>query len=106
MCLGDRDRLVANRSYSMPKLSSGPEPVPFRAAERRRCDGAHRVAPGWTYGFPELLSGRVEAIKTSYRVTNPCCYPTGALALLRPRAGACSSCGCWRPELVHGYRSL
>lgn len=45
---------------------------------------AHRVAPGWTYGFPELTQGHAEAVATSKRVTNPGCYPTGAIALLRP----------------------
>lgn len=41
---------------------------------------AHRVAPGWTYGFPELI-GR-ERVATASRVSNPGCYPTGFLGLL------------------------
>lgn len=45
---------------------------------------AHRVAPGWTYGFPELTKGHAEAVAASKRVTNPGCYPTGAIALIRP----------------------
>jgi N-acetyl-gamma-glutamyl-phosphate reductase len=45
---------------------------------------AHRVAPGWTYGFPELAPGQVEAIANSRYVANPGCYATGAIALLRP----------------------
>ena len=45
---------------------------------------AHRVAPGWTYGFPEMTAGQAVAIAKSRRVTNPGCYPTGAIALLRP----------------------
>jgi N-acetyl-gamma-glutamyl-phosphate reductase len=45
---------------------------------------AHRVAPGWTYGVPELVAGQAEAIAASKRVTNPGCYPTGAIMLLRP----------------------
>jgi N-acetyl-gamma-glutamyl-phosphate reductase len=45
---------------------------------------AHRVAAGWTYGFPELAPGQAEAIAKSMRVANPGCYPTGAIALLRP----------------------
>ncbi len=45
---------------------------------------AHRVAPGWTYGFPELAPGQAEAIKTARFVSNPGCYATGAIALLRP----------------------
>lgn len=45
---------------------------------------AHRVAEGWTYGFPELCEGQVQAIKTASLVANPGCYATGAIALLRP----------------------
>lgn len=49
---------------------------------------AHRVAPGWTYGVPELTAGQAEAIATSKRVTNPGCYPTGGILLLRPLVDA------------------
>ena len=45
---------------------------------------AHRVTPGWVYGFPELCAGQLEAVKTATRVANPGCYATGAIALLRP----------------------
>jgi N-acetyl-gamma-glutamyl-phosphate reductase len=45
---------------------------------------AHRVASGWTYGFPELTREQPEAIAASRRVANPGCYATGAIALLRP----------------------
>ena len=45
---------------------------------------AHRVAPGWTYGFPELAAGQAEMIAAARRVANPGCYATGAIALLRP----------------------
>jgi N-acetyl-gamma-glutamyl-phosphate reductase len=50
---------------------------------------AHRVADGWTYGFPELEPGHFAAIAEASRVSNPGCYPTGFLALVRPlvRAG-------------------
>lgn len=50
---------------------------------------AHRTAPGWTYGFAELDPGQAETIATARYVTNPGCYPTGFLALVRPlvRAG-------------------
>ena len=49
---------------------------------------AHRVAPGWTYGFPELAPGQAEAIAKARRVANPGCYPTGAVALIRPLVDA------------------
>jgi N-acetyl-gamma-glutamyl-phosphate reductase len=45
---------------------------------------AHRVAPGWTYGFPELTAGQSEAIAKARKVSNPGCHATGAIALLRP----------------------
>jgi N-acetyl-gamma-glutamyl-phosphate reductase len=45
---------------------------------------AHRVAPNWTYGFPEMDERQRDAIAGSARVTNPGCYATGAIALLRP----------------------
>jgi N-acetyl-gamma-glutamyl-phosphate reductase len=45
---------------------------------------AHRVAEGWTYGFPELAPGQAEAIASARLVANPGCYATGAIALLRP----------------------
>jgi len=49
---------------------------------------AHRVAPGWTYGFPELAPGQAGRIAAASRVANPGCYPTGAIALLRPLVDA------------------
>ena len=45
---------------------------------------AHRVAPGWVYGLPELATGQSAAIKLASRVANPGCYASGAIALLRP----------------------
>ncbi|RYX93037.1 MAG: N-acetyl-gamma-glutamyl-phosphate reductase [Comamonadaceae bacterium] len=49
---------------------------------------AHRVAPGWVYGFAELAPGQREAIIAADRVSNPGCYATGAIALLRPLVDA------------------
>ncbi|MDE2265667.1 MAG: N-acetyl-gamma-glutamyl-phosphate reductase [Alphaproteobacteria bacterium] len=50
---------------------------------------AHRVAPEWAYGFPEMEPGQREKIASAKRVANPGCYATGFLALVRPliRAG-------------------
>lgn len=45
---------------------------------------AHRVAPGWVYGFAELDKGQAAAIADARKVANPGCYPSGAIALLRP----------------------
>lgn len=49
---------------------------------------AHRVADGWAYGFPEMLPGQTAAIADAGRVANPGCYPTGAIALIRPLVDA------------------
>jgi N-acetyl-gamma-glutamyl-phosphate reductase len=43
---------------------------------------AHRVAPGWVYGFPEV-SGH-DAVAEAMRVSNPGCYSTGFIALVAP----------------------
>jgi N-acetyl-gamma-glutamyl-phosphate reductase len=45
---------------------------------------AHRTAPGWVYGFPELNAEQTSAVKNAQFVANPGCYPTGGIALLRP----------------------
>jgi N-acetyl-gamma-glutamyl-phosphate reductase len=45
---------------------------------------AHRVDPEWTYGFPEIAPDQSGKIATSRKVSNPGCYPTGAIGLLRP----------------------
>ena len=45
---------------------------------------AFRVAPDWTYGFPELAADQADKIRIARKVSNPGCYPTGAIALLRP----------------------
>jgi N-acetyl-gamma-glutamyl-phosphate reductase len=45
---------------------------------------AHRTAPDWTYGFAEMTADQRQAIAESKRVSNPGCYPTGAIGLIRP----------------------
>jgi N-acetyl-gamma-glutamyl-phosphate reductase len=45
---------------------------------------AYRTAPDWAYGFPELAAGQRERVANAKRVSNPGCYATGAIALLRP----------------------
>lgn len=62
---------------------------------------AHRVADGWTYGFPELGFDVANAM----RVTNPGCYPTGFLALVAPlvRAGLLPADWPFTVNAVSGY---
>ncbi len=49
---------------------------------------AHRTAPGWVFGFPELTPGQQDAVRNAQRVANPGCYATGAIALIRPLVDA------------------
>ncbi|MGQ3041761.1 MAG: N-acetyl-gamma-glutamyl-phosphate reductase [Brevundimonas sp.] len=49
---------------------------------------AFRVDPDWTYGFAEMAPGQREAIAGSTRVSNPGCYPTGFIGLVRPLVSA------------------
>jgi N-acetyl-gamma-glutamyl-phosphate reductase len=49
---------------------------------------AHRTAPGWAYGFPELVAGQKDAVAKAERVANPGCYATGAIAMVRPLVDA------------------
>lgn len=57
-----------------------------QGADTRLLDAstAHRIADGWVYGFAEMTAGQAEAIASARYVANPGCYPTGAIALLRP----------------------
>jgi N-acetyl-gamma-glutamyl-phosphate reductase len=45
---------------------------------------AHRTHADWTYGFAEMNSQQAQRIAAARRVSNPGCYPTGAIGLLRP----------------------
>jgi N-acetyl-gamma-glutamyl-phosphate reductase len=64
---------------------------------------AHRVAPGWIYGFPEIV-GR-EAVASAARVSNPGCYSTGFIALIAPlvRAGLLPADWPYSCNAVSGY---
>lgn len=64
---------------------------------------AHRVTPGWTYGFPEIV-GR-DAVAAANRVANPGCYPTGFIALIAPlvRAGLLPADWPYTVNAVSGY---
>jgi N-acetyl-gamma-glutamyl-phosphate reductase len=66
---------------------------------------AHRVAAGWTYGFPELEPDGRDKVACSTRVSNPGCYPTGFLALVRPlvRAGLIDPATPLTVNAVSGY---
>ena len=62
---------------------------------------AHRTAPGWTYGFPEL-GGMREKISQSKRIANPGCHASGFIALVEPLVRA----GLLKPETNFSCVSL
>ncbi|MGB3806271.1 MAG: N-acetyl-gamma-glutamyl-phosphate reductase [Erythrobacter sp.] len=64
---------------------------------------AHRVAEGWTYGFPEIIGH--DEIAGARLVSNPGCYPTGFLALVAPlvRAGLLAPDWPFTVNAVSGY---
>lgn len=66
---------------------------------------AFRTDPAWAYGFPELDPGQRDKVAGSRRVSNPGCYPTGFLALVRPlvRAGLLSADTRLSVNAVSGY---
>jgi N-acetyl-gamma-glutamyl-phosphate reductase len=79
LCLHDD---AAIESVAMIDSLPGPKPRIVDAST------AHRCAPGWVYGFPELAVGQKEAVQQAQRVANPGCYATGAIALIRPLVDA------------------
>lgn len=66
---------------------------------------AFRVDPAWTYGFAEMDAGQRAAIAASTRVSNPGCYPTGFIGLMRPlvRAGLVPASHPVTVNAVSGY---
>ncbi|MFZ2031187.1 MAG: N-acetyl-gamma-glutamyl-phosphate reductase [Vitreimonas sp.] len=66
---------------------------------------AYRVAPDWAYGFPEMTKGQRAKIAAANRVSNPGCYPTGFIGLVRPLVEAGLVPGDWPLSVnaVSGY---
>ena len=64
---------------------------------------AHRTAPGWVYGLPEVIGHA--AVRDAARVSNPGCYATGFIALVAPlvRAGLLPADWPYACNAVSGY---
>lgn len=63
---------------------------------------AHRTAPGWTYGFPEMSRAQSAAIAGARRVANPGCWPQGFIAAVRPLVEA----GLVAPDMPLVYHGI
>jgi len=115
--LGDRRRDVAARREALNSADAVILCLPDDAAKEavsmidnpsvRVIDAstAYRVADGWTYGFAEMDAAQRAAIAASTRVSNPGCYPTGFIGLMRPlvRAGLVPASHPVTVNAVSGY---
>jgi len=98
--LGDRRRDVAARREALNSADAVILCLPDEAAIEavamidnpavRVIDAstAYRVDPAWTYGFAEMVPEQRDRIAASKRVSNPGCYPTGFIGLVRPLVSA------------------
>jgi N-acetyl-gamma-glutamyl-phosphate reductase len=79
MCLHDE---ASKESVAMIDALPGRQPKIVDASTAYRCH------PDWVYGFPELSAQQASAVRQAQRVSNPGCYATGAIAILRPLVDA------------------
>jgi N-acetyl-gamma-glutamyl-phosphate reductase len=63
---------------------------------------AHRTAPGWVFGLPELAPGQRAALRQGKRIANPGCHASAFILLLRPLVDA----GLVSPDTVVSATSI
>ena len=86
---GERKRLMAEADIvflCLPDAAAVEAVALAEGSGARMIDAstAHRTAPGWVYGFPELKPGQREAIAKAKYVANPGCHATGFIAIAAP----------------------
>jgi N-acetyl-gamma-glutamyl-phosphate reductase len=86
LCLHDQSAIESVALCA--ELSTGRAQKGLKPLKMVDASTAHRIAPGWVYGFPELNPAQMQAVKNAQFVANPGCYPTGGIALLRPLVDA------------------
>jgi N-acetyl-gamma-glutamyl-phosphate reductase len=83
LCLHDQSAIESVAACAIIQRAAGQKPLKIIDAST-----AHRVAPGWVFGFPELSKTQRDAVKNAQFVSNPGCYATGAIAMIRPLVDA------------------
>ena len=79
LCLHDAQAIESVAMIDEMALTSGKKSPKIVDAS-----SAHRTNPAWVFGFPELSAAQRSAVQHAQRVSNPGCYATGAIAILRP----------------------
>jgi N-acetyl-gamma-glutamyl-phosphate reductase len=83
LCLHDQSAIESVAACAVIQRAAGQKPLKIIDAST-----AHRTAPGWVFGFPELSKTQRDAVKNAQFVSNPGCYATGAIAMIRPLVDA------------------
>jgi N-acetyl-gamma-glutamyl-phosphate reductase len=83
LCLHDAAAIESVAACVQVTRTTGQKPLKIIDAST-----AHRTAAGWVFGFPELSASQRKAVQNAQFVSNPGCYATGAIAMIRPLVDA------------------
>jgi N-acetyl-gamma-glutamyl-phosphate reductase len=83
LCLHDAAAIESVAACASIQRAAGQKPLKIIDAS-----SAHRTAAGWVFGFPELSATQRQAVQNAQFVSNPGCYATGAIAMIRPLVDA------------------